>query len=562
MDWGSSIYFRKIERLKLDGLRPSMSTFGAQFIYKFHKDWSRNMIQGKIYFEVDNNYTQIYQADGFILDILTKEASYPTETAVRLGTLENPEAYQNLQRNNPDKGNSWNGWVGLLRRPKYKPPWFPTGLLSKLTRICKKYNYLPQIQDNRIRPDENVPEFICDQKVVVDRDYQLECVEQILAKGHGVIDLPPRSGKTRIMVEAVRKINLNTIWIVPTDRIARQTVSVLLKFLENNYARHLIGSGELPSACNMRVIVCTASTASRLDADFYWTRQVLVVDEFHHAASKTYTKDIFPKCGHIYYRLGMTGTFFRSNYDAMAMHSLLSETIFKRDSKFMMDRGYLVPTKVVFLPIPKNPMLRGVSTNFVTGHGKYGIHEHKARNQLVAWAAVTLHQLGRKPMILVGTKKQGYSIKNLIAAFFPDKESGCQFESVEFISTDKPRPRQSDILDSFLSGQEVKILLGTSLLGEGVDLPDVDALVYARGEKAAVSLKQNAYRVCTAVSGKKTALIVDFADRHHRKLLRHSHERLDLYYEEATFTVEVLPDASYFGQWIQAWIDQEKQFQF
>lgn len=517
------------------------------------------MLQGRIFFEVENGITKIHGGDNFILDILDKESRYPTETAIMLGSAKGYEVYQELQRNNPAaKNNGWDGWVRLLRRPATKSAWFPTGLLSRLIRICKKYNYLPQVQDNRVRPVENVPEFPSSQ--IVDRDYQLECVDIILKKGMGVVDLPPRSGKTRIMVEAVRKINLNTVWIVPTDRIARQTVGVLLEFLGNNYARHVIGSNGSMGASNLKVIVCTASTAGKLSADFYWSRQVIVVDEFHHAASKTYTKDIFPKCNHIYYRLGMTGTFFRSNFDGMAMYSLLSETIFKRDAQFMQDRGYLVPTKVVFLPVPKSPMVRGVPPSFITGHGKFGIHEHERRNWLVAWTAMLLYNLGRKTMILVGTKKQGYSIKNTIASFFPEKKSGCQFELVEFISTDKPRPRQSEILESFLSGQEVKILLGTSLLGEGVDLPSVDALVYARGEKAAVSLKQNSYRVCTAVDGKKSALIVDFADRHHSKLLRHSHERLDLYYKESIFDVEVLPDASHFEQWSQAWIAQQEKF--
>jgi len=499
------------------------------------------MIQGKVYFEVDNNYTKIHNADPFILGILSKESSYPSDMALNLN-------------HSFGMNNGWDGWVRLLRLPKTKPPWFPTGLLPKLIRICKKYNYLPQVQDNRVRPGENVPEFSIDEKIIIDRDYQLECVEVILNRGMGVIDLPPRSGKTRIMVDAVRKINLDTIWIVPTDRIAQQTLDVLEEFLGNNYAAHLIGSKQVMEARNTRVVVCTTATAGRLDGEFYQTREVIVVDEFHHAASKTYTRDIFPKCNHIYYRLGMTGTFFRSNQDGMAMHSLLSETIFRRDAKFMMDRGYLVPTKVIFLPVPKNPMLRGVPRNFITGHGKYGIHEHKVRNQLVAWAAVMLYRLGRKPMILVGTKKQGYLIKNLITEFLPEKEFGCQFDSVEFISTDKPRVKQFDILESFLFGQEVKIILGTSLLGEGVDLPSVDALVYARGEKAAVSLKQNAYRVCTAIEGKKDALIVDFADRHHSKLLKHSHDRLDLYYKEPTFNIEIIQEASHFEHWLQSWI--------
>jgi hypothetical protein len=75
--------------------------------------------------------------------------------------------------------------------------------------------------------------------------------------------------------------------------------------------------------------------------------------------------------------------------------------------------------------------------------------------------------------------------------------------------------------------------------------------VYARGEKAEVSLTQNAYRVCTAVPGKKEAIIVDFADRHNKKLMGHSLERLGIYYSESIFSVQVLQHPNEFGVWLR-----------
>ena len=96
----------------------------------------------------------------------------------------------------------------------------------------------------------------------------------------------------------------------------------------------------------------------------------------------------------------------------------------------------------------------------------------------------------------------------------------------------------------------MKVLIGTSLLGEGVDLPIADALVYARGEKAEVTLTQNSFRVCTAIPEKKDAVIVDFADRHHRKLLSHSKERLQVYFDQPIFNVNILKDEQHFETWM------------
>jgi superfamily II DNA or RNA helicase len=279
------------------------------------------------------------------------------------------------------------------------------------------------------------------------------------------------------------------------------------------------------------------------DAHNYFANGIKV----SNSAARSY-RDIFKMCDHIYFRYGMTGTHFRSGSDDFEMWGLLSNTIYKVESADLLKRGFLVPTRIVFLPV-LSKKLRGVPKGYITGHGRFGIHEHDDRNQMVATAAWILEKAGRKVLILVGTKSQGYQIRSLLRTLLAKKE-GAQFEPVEFVSTDVDRSKQGRVLEAFLESREVNVLIGTSLLGEGVDLPIADALVYARGESAEVSLIQNAYRVGTAVPGKADAVIVDFADRHHRKLLTHSHERLNTYLDESTFSVDVLQSTQQFGDWL------------
>ena len=490
----------------------------------------------QVIFEVANTWTSIVQSDPFILSVLSKESSYPTPQAIAIKHgFVSPEG----------ESSGWDGWIRLLHQPKTMYPYFPTGLLSRLTRICAKYGYQPYVQDKRVRPEIGFPELV----TIPLRDYQEAAVEAGVKVGRGIFDLPPRSGKSRLACELHRRIALPTLWIAPTDRIVDQTTKVIAGFFGTNYVEHLIGS-KWDKLADMPIVTCTAATAVGLSQEFYNTRKCLIVDEFHHSGAKSYTKEIFPKCDHIWWRFGMTGTNFRSGTDAMAMHGLLSNTIYKVTSAALLRRGYLVPTKVVFVPVPAHPKLRGAGTMFSGGFGKQGIHEHHYRNQLVTLAAVQLWQLGRKVLILVGTKAQGRELSHNLGHYLPQAPNGSEFDAVEFLSTDRPRDVQVRIIDSFLANQEVKILLGTSLLGEGVDLPNVDALVYARGEKAEVSLTQNAYRVCTAIPGKRDAIIVDFADRHHRHLMAHSEERLECYYAEPTFDVTVLPSADNLIGWL------------
>ncbi len=356
------------------------------------------------------------------------------------------------------------------------------------------------------------------------------------------------SGKTRVACEVTRRLALPTIWIAPTDRIVAQTQEVLEGFFGKHYSAHLIGSAGALAASRKRIVLATAATASHLPAEFYASRKVIVVDEWHHGGAASYRK-IFNMCDHIYHRYGMTGTYFRSGDDDMAMHALISGTIHRATSQDMLRLGHLVPVRAVFLPVDAG-RISARSASFFSDHGKHGIHEHSLRNQWAAYAAQALYAVGRKVLILVGTKAQGNILRDMLLPALPAAPQAAEFAAAEFVSTACRRDRQGRILKSFVAGEEVKILIGTSILGEGVDLPAVDALVYAKGEKAEVSLTQAIYRVCTAIEGKREAVLVDFADRHHRKLLAHAQERLRIYYEEPIFRVEVVKDTQAFVAWL------------
>ena len=490
-----------------------------------------------IYVSVDNNRSTVVGADNAILGYLDQVLRYPTPQAVA--------AERGIQL--PGEVGAWDGWIRLFRIPKTQPSWFPTGLLPMVEDVFQKSGREYQVTDTRDRPRGDVPEPGVQIKL---RGYQDDAVQKALAAGRGVLDMPPRSGKTRTMCEIHRQLAVPTIWIAPTDRIVRQTFETLEGFFGKNYAYHLVGVAGAQEAKRRRVVVCTAATAIRLPEEFYKSRECIVVDEWHHGSAPSYWK-IFSHCDHIFFRFGMTGTFFRSGQDAMAMHALLSQTIYKVTSQELLDLGYLVPVYAVFVPVPTK-RLYGVENNFITGHGKHGIHENRDRNQLVAHTAMMLCQTGRNVLVLVGTKKQGYMLKGILKAMLPLSPGRAQFQTCEFVSTDMDRKKQGEVLASFESGQEVKVLLGTSLLGEGVDLPTADALVLARGEKAEVTLVQSMYRVCTAQPGKVNAIVVDFVDRHHKKLQEHSLERLQVYYNEPTFHVQVLDDPGQFPGWLKS----------
>lgn len=489
--------------------------------------------------EIHNTRVAIHWADAPTLDAIDAVTSFH----------QGPPVAPRVSIDDP--AHVWDGWTRFLRRPQTLPPWVPTGLLDRVVAVLRARGHPFQVEDRRVRPEGDVPRYLTPIPLY---EYQTRAVDACLMplrelRGQGVLDMPPRSGKTRILLEVHRQIDQPTLWVAPTRAIVEQTASVARCFFDPADVV-VVSSSTLAAAGSARLAITTAAAAVDLPQSFYETRGALILDEFHHfLRNNSWGREITKRTPHVYYRFGATGTHFRSNGDDLAMQAVLSRVLYRMTSADLLALGRLVPTHLVFVPIT-GPRVRGAGTDFIGGFGRAGIHEHAVRNSYVAAAAVELHRSGRTVLVIVGTKVQGYQVQKLIEANMRPAPAGAEFRSVEFISTDRSPRIQKLLFASFIARAEVKILIGTSIVGEGVDLPPADALVWARGEKAAVSLVQGWYRVSTASPDKANAIVVDFADRHHRRLIEHSVERLHVASRDPLFRIAVLPDPEQFARWL------------
>ena len=259
------------------------------------------------------------------------------------------------------------------------------------------------------------------------------------------------------------------------------------------------------------------------------SRHVLVIDEFHHSAASTW-QDISAAATSAYYRLGLTGTHFRSDGKDLAMHAVLSRCVYRRTVSEMVTLGRLVPAKIA--------MVRVMGTrSTASGHELYaaGVVDNAYRNGLITVAAQWLIHMGKRVLILTKEVRHAEAIAASI-------EGSVQVDG-----------RDNSVVGSALKALgtgRIRCVVGTSVIGEGVDVPAADALIYAAGGRSPVKHKQDYFRVLTASEGKSHGVIVDFADIHHLKLEDASAQRLGLYRSEETFTSEVI-DPDQLPAWLQ-----------
>ncbi len=235
----------------------------------------------------------------------------------------------------------------------------------------------------------------------------------------------------------------------------------------------------------------------------YFAEGVLV----SNSAAETYHR-INVLAEHIHYRYLFTGTHFRSGADQLAMEAICSQVIHRVGVAELVPK-YLAPPRVTFLPV-RGPKVHG--EDWRAAYDK-GIRDYEPRNDLIVELSNMLIQDNGIPtIVIVRRRAQADALADRIADSVSVKGGEAELTN--------------DSIKDFLAGK-VQCLVGTSVLGEGVDVPRAAALVYASGGAEGVTMLQSYFRPLTAHAGKDCGRIYDFIDSQHRTLRRHSKQRID-----------------------------------
>ena len=412
----------------------------------------------------------------------------------------------------------WDGRKHLLRRKDCR---FPTGLLMHAVGTLRAIGIEPVLIDERGYPPgrrDDVPEFFVHPPGGKPwRPYQQAAIDEALLVGRGVVVAPPRAGKTLVGAAIVGTLGRKTLWVAPTNAIVDQTARVLRGQFGDEHVG-VVGAGDRDTG--RRFTVSTAAGAAALPKEWLADVEALMLDEFHHSSAPS-IQQIARNCPRAFYRFGMTGTHFRIDGRDMEMHAIAANELVRISVGDLVRDGYLAPALIFMQSIAHKVRAKPTEAR------KIGVVHHAERNAAIVHWVRKLCGLGRKVVVLVEQIDHGKALSGWLPAGTEFARSG----RADFTSGQ---------IDRFTAG-EVPVLVGTSILGEGVDLPRADALVFARSGKAATTVWQSIFRVLTAYPGKERAVIVDFSDEHQRLLRAWAQERRRLYASEPSFDLRDVP---------------------
>lgn len=438
--------------------------------------------------EQHNSFTLIRRAPAWFLDYLGRHLSVPIDLGTEAGTRFGTTWTHQGQR-----------YGTLLRGDR-----IPAGLTSHVLALAKHYR-IEHVHhtDARQRPPDAVPLWCV---TAPWRSYQDDVHYQLTHYPCGVIDAPPRSGKTLMVARYLDVMNLPSVYVAPSVQIVRQTYEVLVRYFGEDLVSRLDGSAKpREKDPEKHFVVATAPSAAAMPREWWDQRELLAIDEFHHAAAETYHR-INDLAENVYYRVGLTGTHFRTGDDRMAMEAVCSYLLHKIPVAYLVENGWLARPQVFFAPTGAPPT-GGIDWRIAYARG---IVECERRNQLVRETAICMQTNGIPNIVLTRRRAHADELGEMIpdSVVVKGGENALTSRSVK----------------EFGRGR-YQTLVGTSVIGEGVDIPSAGALIYASGGSDGVQMMQSYFRPLTAVQGKAVGRIYDFTDTHHGTLHRHSTKR-------------------------------------
>jgi superfamily II DNA or RNA helicase len=462
------------------------------------------------------------------------------------------------------------GWNGRSSFFAFDAGTFPTGFVRLVAAGLRKFGREVQIV-SKPRPEPLGPE-----RPVVDDfgyeeryDYQPAAVDQVVRHGNVTAQVATGGGKSRIARMAYLRIARPTLFITTRSILLYQMKDSVEEMTGKPVA--VLGDGEWgipytkPDGSEGRKLTHFAvgmvqTLAQRLakpdptaDAKEQQaqarrraqTLEVLskfefVIAEEAHEVSGDSFYDVVQACRNAHYRLALTATPFMKTDEAANMKLLaaIGPIGIRISEQLLIERGILARPYFKFLkmPVMHKPKRLYRTTGWQSAY-KFGIVENEYRNKALCAEVMRGARYGLNAMMLVQHKMHGAILEDMLV------KVGMR---AKFIWGDSSKKERAVALKALGTG-ELQVLIGSTILDVGVDVPSVGMILLAGGGKAEVGTRQRIGRGLREKrnGGPNVAFIVDVEDDHNTHLREHARMRRSIIESTPGFVEGIVDDFNF-----------------
>lgn len=405
---------------------------------------------------------------------------------------------------------------------------------------------------------------------------QQKAAEVILAYDHGILSAPTGFGKTVIASFLIGHLQVPTLVIVPNTALLKQWGSSLEQFLEINEELPVLFTktgkpsrkkrsiiGQLGGGKNtLGGIVDVATFQSLIEKDELGEGVVksavncyglVIFDECHHAPAPQAALVVKNLC--VRYLFGLSATPEREDARGKMVYLQFGPVRYKVTSKEQakeqsFDR-ILVPrfTRIRINYGDKNAQGKnGLTLNQVMDQ----LDTNPVRNRLIVDDVIDALTSGKTPLVVSKRKAQAKTIANLLEERLaqnqeirhPAQRKDSKIYLLTGEGTPKEKQQRLDEIDEKQKAEsDTPVIVATgSYIGEGFDLPRLDALFLASPHSAERVITQYSGRLHRDYEGKRHAIVYDYVDATVPMLDRMYKKRLKTY---AQLGYEIGPNLGY-----------------
>jgi len=355
-----------------------------------------------------------------------------------------------------------------------------------------------------------------------------EAVRDPLAPPGGILRMPIRSGKTLTAARIAYESGLKTLFVVPSDYLLYQGLDAFRSFIDGAEVGVFAG-GQKDTEPDIIIATVQSLTAAKDKRSYHKLSKqprLLIVDEVHHKAGATGTAwrdSILGMRPH--FTLGLSATFKLEDdpeeaTNALWLRAVCGPIIHDIGMTDLIRKGFLAKPVVRWLPHGA-PKLKRKSRSPSVLYSD-GIVECAERNAVILDTAADLARNGHR--VLIDVARVGHT--RLLNAGLKERLGPAMVGMVT--GSTKTAIRQA-LVRKFRAGT-VRVLVGT-VLGEGVDIPELDVVINAVGGRGYIPVIQR-MRCLTPAPGKAKGIVVELIDDHHRLLREATVDRYEVYLTE------------------------------
>lgn len=394
------------------------------------------------------------------------------------------------------------------------------------------------IKDDRIFPVINVdkvdPNILGEDKPLF--DYQINSCNKMIKAKTGIVQIGTGGGKTNIGCAYLKTLNLKSLFLVNSRKLLQQTIRRFKEYGLEDVG--IIGENEFSPGLHTVGMVQTLNSRIFDPAvrDFLSSVQVLILDECHHASAKTWQKVAMFVDAPI--RFGLSGTPFQtrelSSYEDYLLMGICGEPCVIIPSKFLVDLGFLSKPTIYMLPVSDQDNSLKRLSDWQTVE-RLGIVKSTPRNNLAIKSIELFSKKFLRIVVMVKIIDHGKQLlkdltdKGFKSCFLCGNDVVYSCLSGEIVQeVDEIVDDESKTIRSFID-KEIDVLIVSTILDEGIDIPEIEALVILSGGKSLKKTVQRLGRILRRKDGNNIVPVVDFIDKHHGFLARHSKFRQNQY---------------------------------